>query len=62
MKGTTQMNPAENPADAKQIIQVLIQHWPIFLFGVKPQQGDRHRPGEQTPRQPFASPEAKSRR
>jgi hypothetical protein len=26
------MNPADNPAEAKQIIEVLIEHWPIFLF------------------------------
>lgn len=26
------MNPAENPAEAEQIVQVLIQHWPVFLF------------------------------
>jgi hypothetical protein len=32
MKGTTQMNPAQNPAEAGRIIHVLLQHWPIFLF------------------------------
>jgi hypothetical protein len=26
------MNPAHHPAEAKQIIQVLVEHWPIFLF------------------------------
>ncbi len=26
------MNSAPNPADTKQIIDVLTQHWPIFLF------------------------------
>ncbi len=26
------MNPAHNPAETKQFIDVLIQHWPILLF------------------------------
>jgi hypothetical protein len=26
------MNPTQNPAETQQILTVLIQHWPIFLF------------------------------
>ena len=26
------MNATENPAEAEQIIEVLIRHWPIFAF------------------------------
>ena len=26
------MNPEQNPSDAAQIVKVLIQHWPIFVF------------------------------
>jgi hypothetical protein len=26
------MNPTQNPAETQQIVNVLIEHWPIFLF------------------------------
>ena len=26
------MNPTQHPSETQQIVKVLIQHWPIFLF------------------------------